>query len=69
MKFGSEISSLILSYTKIETVLNLQLRLIPSTVPFFTDVDRLPFPMPWWGFLWPGGYGLAKFVQKNPHLL
>ena len=48
-----------------------RLHLITPAVPelyFATSEDDLPFPEPWWGFLWPGGWGLTQFVQKRPRM-
>lgn len=48
----------------------LALRLITPDSWLYTATDReMPphwFGLPWWGFLWPGGYGVAQYVQQNP---
>ena len=48
----------------------LQLRLITPESWLYTATDReMPahwFGLPWWGFLWPGGYAVAQYLADNP---
>eukprot|EP00729_Bicosta_minor_P013972 gene13972-432_t len=48
------------------------LRLITDESWLYTATDReMPahwFGLPWWGFLWPGGYGVAQYVADNPSI-
>ena len=30
---------------------------------------ELPFPDPFWGFYWPGGQGVARYILNNPFLV
>jgi 2-polyprenyl-3-methyl-5-hydroxy-6-metoxy-1,4-benzoquinol methylase len=41
-----------------------RLQLITASDPLWSSphTDGLPFPEPWWAFLWPGGYGTTQFV-------
>jgi hypothetical protein len=45
----------------------LRLRLITERCPLFhvRDERELPFPSPWWAFLWPGGRGLTRFLLED----
>lgn len=43
----------------------ISLRLITPQCTMYTSEYRdLPrnWELPWWGFLWPGGYGIARYV-------
>ena len=44
------------------------MRLITAENPiyFCKSEDEIPFPSPFWGFIWPGGLGLTKFITANP---
>jgi predicted nicotinamide N-methyase len=46
---------------------SLRLRLITERCPLFhvRDERELPFPAPWWAFLWPGGLGLTRFLLED----
>lgn len=33
------------------------------------ELAMLPFSDPFWGFVWPGSYGLAKFITKNKNIV
>lgn len=48
----------------------LPMRLITEACPLWTareaDLDRLALPAPYWGFAWPGGQALARYLLDNP---
>mmetsp|Transcript_19076 Transcript_19076/g.29797 ORF Transcript_19076/g.29797 Transcript_19076/m.29797 type:complete len:143 (+) Transcript_19076:128-556(+) len=47
----------------------LQLRLITAQCSIWWKSPReCPFPEPWWGFLWPGGYAVSCFILENRNL-
>jgi ETFB lysine methyltransferase len=36
---------------------------------FYSQTDHdLPFPPPFWGFVWPGGLGLTTYITENPNI-
>jgi predicted nicotinamide N-methyase len=51
----------------IDVLGSLRLRLITERCPLFhvRDERELPFPAPWWAFLWPGGLGLTRFLLED----
>jgi len=57
-----------MKHTAIDNVCGLKLALItPSTDLYYcNDESKLPFPEPWWAFLWPGGRALTKYITDNP---
>ena len=36
---------------------------------YATDSTTLAFPDPYWAFLWPGGWGLTRYVLDNPSVV
>jgi predicted nicotinamide N-methyase len=68
---SSRIQGLIREHTAIDAVHGIQLALLtPSTQLYYCRDERLlPFPEPWWAFLWPGGRALTKFIVDNPSLV
>ena len=53
------------------TILNINLNLITKNCKIFylKNENELPFPSPWWGFLWPGGLSIGKYLLNNPLLV
>jgi predicted nicotinamide N-methyase len=53
----------------IESLNNIKLNLItPETTLYYATERDLPThwdSLPWWGIIWPGGWGLTKFLQAN----
>eukprot|EP00943_MAST-04B_sp_MAST-4B-sp1_P002060 g2060.t1 len=52
-----------------ECLNNIKLNLItPETTLYYAAERDLPThwdSLPWWGIIWPGGWGLTKFLQAN----
>ena len=65
----------ILRYTKkvrFPTLNSLSLNLItPESELYHATYRELDAneALPWWGFLWPGGYGMARHLVANPDLV
>ena len=51
----------------------IRLRLITETCPLWKagekEVAALGIPDPYWGFCWPGGQALARFILDHPELV
>lgn len=64
----SQMKELIKAHTAHDTIDGIKLSLLTSSTELYycNDESKLPFPEPWWAFLWPGGRALTKFVVKNP---
>mmetsp|Transcript_23015 Transcript_23015/g.60110 ORF Transcript_23015/g.60110 Transcript_23015/m.60110 type:complete len:239 (-) Transcript_23015:134-850(-) len=48
----------------------IDLRLITAECELYrTDARGLPdgWGLPWWGFVWPGGWGVARHLQAHPN--
>jgi predicted nicotinamide N-methyase len=50
-----------------EQVCGIHLNLITSNndIYYMKDDNDLPFPSPYWGFVWPGGLGLTRYIVEN----
>lgn len=61
---------LIEANTTISDVYGIKLRLITEENSLFycSDESKLPFPEPWWAFLWPGGRALTRYIVENPQV-
>ena len=48
----------------------MSLRLITSDCPLWRAGEReLPFPLPYWAFAWPGGWGISRYLLENPEVV
>lgn len=52
--------------------LPLSLHLITRDVPLYhateEEIERC-MPSPYWGFVWPGGFGVSRYIRENPHVV
>ena len=47
-----------------------RLHLITENMPLYhADVEGGPFDDPFWGFVWPGSFGLTSFIQATPRVV
>ena len=61
----------ILEHTEIVDLCGISMHLITENTPLWscTKMSESPFPMPYWGFCWPGSYALTRFIQENPEVV
>jgi predicted nicotinamide N-methyase len=41
----------------------------PNTPLWLGTLSDSPFPMPYWAFVWPGSYGIIRYLEENPSLV
>ena len=68
---SASLRSLILKTTHPKTVLSTTLRLItPASSIYKSTEEETGFKGgPFWGFVWPGSYGLARWIGEKPEVV
>ena len=61
---------LISQHTEVTNLCGLKLHLITPNIPIYYCHDEalLPFDNPWWGFCWPGGHALTRYIRSAPSI-
>lgn len=64
-------SAAIVANTEVVEICGIAMHLITENTPLWTctKMSDSPFPMPYWGFCWPGSYALTKYIQDNPAIV